>query len=483
MKWKRRLTAALLTLSLLLALTPAPAGAASAIPRTPGRIAGIDYSRIDSNATLRRPIEITIGGRIFSGYLQNGALLSNEEVDAAIREVMAEHEVSGDDLYYAYGIIAQAAKTTGFDPDIIYKLGVSFAKGAVGLDNAESVYYVAVGEKEAIPTGANMAIGAILGKAAVKAFVKNVYAMVVSGLWNCTEPLGQEIARLLGKSELTQEAVAKSRALGQFYGYCNQRIEEKEKEKGVEGWTILCNQTVWCDKTLFGIKTLQYWRMSCDLRRTDYIYGNDDDPTNYGGVYRGTMVIDVWHDLSNFDAQFMNLVLSQTSLPVSTHFSRKHDDHSASSLTKRLMRTNVEIHLDQNNMTSSGMTEFFSLKDFDDTSAFVVDHTVTVPHPHNWWDENGYLDMTVQSEIGPVRIESNFWYKDVISGSLTYGNRYPELIYKNFSLFSDIKTSGAYSSYIGVIDDTQDYDFPIITDYQIFDDLRNNRGMLTVLGG
>lgn len=31
-------------------------------------------------------------------------------------------------------------------------------------------------------------------------------------------------------------------------------------------------------------------------------------------------------------------------------------------------------------------------------------------------------------------------------------------------------------------DFTQDYDFPIITDYQIFDDLRHNRGMVVVLG-
>lgn len=473
---KRKLTAVLLSIAMTLSLLAVPASAIT----PPGRVDGVDYGRIEENVSLRLPIDIQIGERVFRGSLENGATLSKEEVDAIIKQVMKEMGLNAGMLRFSEEIIQKAAKNLGFNPMVAFDLGEAFLLGATGLDNALSVYDVATGKAEAPGALANYAIGETLSSITGHA-MGGVAGMIVSGLWNCTNVAAQEVARLITENEIAQQAIERTFLLQVFYNKCNEAIAKAEKDKGQNTWAIRCNQTVWCDKTLFGIKTLQYWRLSCDLQR-DYIYGDEDDPTNYGGVFRGTMVIDIWHDLSNFDAQFMNLVLSQTSLPVSTHFSRKHDDHSASSLTKRLMRTNVEIHLDQNNMTSSGMTEFFSLKDFDDTSAFVVDHTVTVPHPHNWWDENGYLDMTVQTEIGPARIESNFWFKDVISGSLTYGNRYPELIYKNFSHFSDIKTSGAYSSYMGVSDYTQDYDFPIITDYQIFDDLRHNRGMVVVLG-
>lgn len=290
------------------------------------------------------------------------------------------------------------------------------------------------------------------------------------------------MARLLDESELAQESVAMVRILGQFYNYCNQRIEEKETEKGVEGWSIVCNQTVWCDKTLFGVKVLQYWRLSCDLRRTDFIYGDDVDPTNYGGVYRGTMVIDVWHDLTQFDERFMNSVVSQSNVPICNYFNRKHDEYSPSNLTKQLMNTELEIHLDQRNMTSNGMTELFSLRDFTDRSAFSISHAVVTPHPHPWWNDNGYLDMTVPTERGPERIQSNFWYKDVFSGGLTYHNRYAQVVMDRFESFTDMTLSGPYNDYMKIVDDKITYGFVLLTDYQIFDDLRDGRGLFTVLG-
>lgn len=184
------MTAVFLCIFLLAGLFPTGTAAAGAIPRTPGRVPGIDYSRIQPNVTLRRPVEINIGDRVFSGYLQNGATLTNEEVDAAIREVMAEQELTEDKLFYMYSVIAQAAKSTGFDPEIIYKLGMAFAAGATGIDNAAAVYDVVVKGTDPVAVGANIALGSLIGKAAKQVFVKNIYTMVVSGLWNCTQPLG-----------------------------------------------------------------------------------------------------------------------------------------------------------------------------------------------------------------------------------------------------------------------------------------------------
>ena len=78
---KRRVVSLLLAVCLLLATAPMPVRAA-------GTLEGVDYTRIKQNTQLTKQVTFKVGGRTFTGQLQNGKTLTDEEVDEIIRGVM-----------------------------------------------------------------------------------------------------------------------------------------------------------------------------------------------------------------------------------------------------------------------------------------------------------------------------------------------------------------------------------------------------------
>ncbi len=474
---KRRILSLLLAVMLLL---PSLLLSTSAAPT--GRIDGVDYGRIDENVNLRMKVEFDIGERRFEGWLKNGKTLTEEEVDRIIKTVMNEMEITSGVLRYSEDIIRRAAQNKGFNPDVVLELGAKLALGVTGLDKAKDIYDIATGQKSIPGAISDYIIGESVSTICEQ-YMKGIPGMVFEALWNSGDIIARETARLLEESKIAQQALERTFLLNLFYQKCNERIEAEEKAKGLDTWSIVCNQTVWTQKTLFNIPVLQYWKLSCDLTRTDFIYGEDDDPTNYGGVYRGTMVIDVWHDLSNFDEQFMPLILK--TLPWIKPFSsytNMRDDYTASSLTKQLICTNVEIHLDRNNMTSGGMTEYFMLRDFSDTSVFNVKHGIIGPVQFGPFVDGKWIE-TIPTENGPVNVNVREEFNHHFSGTLTHGNRYPQILFSE----QDYKFDGYVTApLVGNVFEPWKHqstpNFPILTDYKIFEDLQSNRGMLTVLG-
>ena len=474
---KKRILSLLLVLVMVLPIVPIPA---SATPTN--RIDGVDYGRIDENVNLRQKVEFDIGERRFEGWLQNGKTLTEQEVDAIIKEVMNEMEITSGVLRYSEEIIRKAAQNKGFNPEVVLELGAKLALSATGLDKAKDIYDVATGKKDIPGAISDYIIGESVSTICEQ-YMKGIPGMVFEALWNSGDIVARETARLLEEEKIAQQALERTFLLNLFYQKCNERITAEEKAKGLDTWSIVCNQTVWCQKTLFGVPVLQYWKLSCDLTRTEYVYDDRDDPTNYGGVYRGTMVIDIWHDLSNFDEQFMTKILE--TLPWIKPFqayTTMRDDYTASSLTKQLICTNVEIHLDRDNMTSGGMTEYFMLRDFSDTSAFNVKHAIMGPIHFGPFD-NGKWIATYPTEHGPVNVNLQEEFNHYFTGTMIEGNRYPQVLFNK----NDYMLVGTVTApYVGNVHEPWRHqetpNFPILTDYKIFEDLQGGRGMLTVTG-
>ncbi|MBQ4599774.1 MAG: hypothetical protein IJB19_07660, partial [Clostridia bacterium] len=331
---KRRILSLFLAALLLL---PSLLLSASAAPT--GRIDGVDYGRIDENVSLRQKVEFDIGERRFEGWLQNGKTLSEDEVDQIIKSVMNEMEITSGVLRYSEDIIRRAAQNKGFNPEVVLELGAKLALSATGLDKAKDIYDVATGKKDIPGAISDYIIGESVSTICEQ-YMKGIPGMVFEALWNSGDIIARETARLLEESKIAQQALERTFLLNLFYQKCNERITAEEKAKGLDTWSIVCNQTVWCQKTLFGIPVLQYWKLSCDLTRTEYVYDDRDDPTNYGGVYRGTMVIDIWHDLSNFDEQFMSQIFMKFPLAnIWDIIFDFRDEYTASNLTKQLICT------------------------------------------------------------------------------------------------------------------------------------------------
>ncbi len=474
---KNRILSLLIVLIFALTLMSVTAQAAPT-----SRIEGVDYGRIDENVNLRQKVEFDIGERRFTGYLQNGNTLTEEEVDAIIKGVMNEMEITSGVLLYSEDIIKKAAQNKGFNPKVVLELGTKLALEAAELDTMVELYDVATGKKSVPDAVAGYIIGKSVSTICEK-YIAGIPGLVLKGLWSSADIVARETARLVEESKIAQQSLERTYLLDLFYITCNERIEAEEKAKGENTWSIECNQTVWCQKTLFNVPVIQYWKLSCDLTRTDNLYGDRDDPTNYGGVYRGTMVIDIWHDLSNFDEQFQTQVFGK--FPMTKIWDRLvnfHDEYSASSLTKQLISTNVEIHLDQNNMTSNGMTEYFMLNTFSDTSVFNMKHFVRGPFNHLVY-KDGVWDDVWHTENGTVTVHAEASYNNHFAGNLIYANRYPQIIWKQFDCIikEDITVP-----IVGVqrydFSQTDTIEYPIMTDYKIFEDLQGNRGMLTVLG-
>ena len=489
---KKRFVPLLLIIGLIMSLVPFTAHALT----PPGRVDGVDYTRIEENTMLQLPIKFTVGGKQFDGMLQNGKTIGKDEVDNIIKQVMKDSKITTGNLYRAKYVMQKATQLLGYNLEHVAQLGLKIALGAIGLDNIGEIYSVIKGEKEVAGTAANMLIGEALAGVAKNQF-GGWAKLVVSGLWAGTEQLNQDIARLIEENEIAQEAIEWTIRLNVFYSECNARIAEAEKKAGGSTWSITAGQTLMTAAKFFNIDVIQWWRLSCNLQRTDYIYGDDEDPTNYGGVYRGTMVIDIWHDLSNFDDMFLDEIFSTTIIYKALQSVYYFRDlySSPSTLTKNLINTEIEIHLDQRNMTSSGMEEYFDLTDFQDTSAFYTNH------PIQGWLKNKYFNSNGEMAVYNVPVyypDDNFWgYTNVTgpmntvyehNGKLLLGNRYAQLNWagmrSNYKLtVSPLPIVGSYTDDSGNLNmPTGKYGVPFKYDFQIFKDLDNKRGSIKVLG-
>lgn len=478
---RKRCISLMLALALLLACFPAPAQAAG----PPTRIDGFDYTKLKTNTLLQLPVTIKIGGREFKGWLQNGKTMSEADQDKIIKEIMSDWKITSGTFYRSKYLNEQVAKAQGFRPGVAVDLAIKGFMGGTGLDNVENavrLMTLQVSDEEGGGMLINTALGAGLGKLASLAFgpYGPIAEAIVSGLWNCTDVAAQEVGRLIQESETAKEAVAYELKLKLFYEECNQKLLDAEKSHGGSSWHITCDGSHMVSKSLFGIPVIQHWQVNFNLPRTDFIYDDDSDPTNFGGVYRGTVRINIWHDLSGFDEAFYDrFYLGYVPLASVAGYFNMKDTYSSSSLYKELVCHNVEIHLDRDNMTSgTGMTEYFSLGTFQDTSGFNLRHRIHGGIKAPYYNSDGILHVSV----GPASVHAECAQETTFTGSLGGGNRYPQLNMQSCQMRSNGYVSAPYGAGTSWNHNSGGPGGVIATDYSIFEDLGDGMVEVTVGG-
>ncbi len=387
---KKRLIPLLLALTLLIPLLPMTAGAA-------GSLEGVDYTRIHENETLKKAVTFHVGDHEFEGWLTNGETLTDEEVDKIIRGVMTREKITSGMLIGAHSRAANALKVN--DNAIPYTALLEFMLAMKGVPSAEDVSKILTGEKP-IPTDSNFyetmlmdlalneLFSFVLGKIGGEALDQ-----AVSLVQNSATIGLREYYAYIDREEEYEKKLAAAIALERFYALCNADIRKAEEEKGVNQWRITCAQTQWENITLFGsIPVTQWWRLECDLERTAAGEG-------WGGQYQGMMKLDIWHDMSNFDAQFKDKIYNSSGLPFgmfekSGMFSVTDKYTQPSSLTKTLTNPKFTIVLDAGLSEKGELRKPFSFSGFNDRSSFWAYHPIRTAAEHSLWND-GHLHVSV----------------------------------------------------------------------------------------
>ena len=472
MKWFKKLLA--VTLALLLIAPLLFVGGTAKAMKKPGRIDGVDYTRIRENKDLSVPIEFQIGTYKFKGELVNGVTLTQDEIDKVVDQVMKQMDLTPGKLEFSVDVIEQAKHLKGFDPAAALRIGLNVA----GFGTMVDIYDMYHGTKE-IPAGlAGIVIGEISGQA-VNFLTGKKWADVVLNAFLATKDIAAEWTRIEKEREIAELAMQREMLLSVFYDECNRRLEKLEKEKGSNNWKLKVNDARRKDKTLFGIGIKQIMWLKVDMERVDSF--GDKTTTNWSGVYEGSIEIQIWHDLTQFDNNFATLFTDHT---VFRRVQSIYDTHpesmkEKSTLTKVITIPDAQIHIDKRNAVGTTLSKNLSLKGAEDVSAFNLNHVVTYALSYGPWDDGNF------HASGPgVAYDAHITMEESCSGDVLEGNRYPAIVWNTHENIAwdsctaplgvgwgkrNLPGSGKHS--VGS---------PAIVDYQIFNDLRDNQMTLWI---
>ena len=439
----------------------------------PGRIDGVDYTRIHENKELKVPIEFQLGSTKFKGELVNGSTLTNDEIDKIIKEVMNQMEMTSGKLSYSAAVVEQAKHLTGFDPAAAARIGLSIA----GFGTMVDLYDMYHGTKP-IPDGlAGIVIGELSGQA-VNMLTGKKWADILLNAFLATKDIAAEWTRIEKEREIAELAMQREILLSVFYDECNRRLKKAEEEKGSNNWKLKVNDSKMKDKTLFDIGVQQFQWLKVDMERVDSF--GDKSTTNWSGVYEGTIELQIWHDLTQFDTNFSTLFTDETVFKrvQSIYTTRPNSAKEKSTLTKIITISDAQIHIDKRNAVGTTLTKEVPLTGAEDVSAFHLNHVVTYALSYGLWD-NGHFHAS-----GPgVSYDAEVTMEESCSGTVLEGNRYPAIVWNSHeniawdSLSAPMvgwekrQLPGNGKSSLGR---------PTMVDYKIFDDLRDNRMTLWI---
>ena len=472
MRIVKRILAALLAVALVIPVFSS-IGSSKAMKK-PGRIDGVDYTKIRENKDLDVPIEFQIGIYKFEGQLVNGTTLSNDEIDKVIDQVMKQMDLTPGKLEFSVDVIEQAKHLKGFDPAAALRIGLSVA----GFGTMYDIYDMYQGKKE-IPAGlAGIVIGELSGQA-VNFLTGKKWADVVLNAFLATKDIAAEWTRIEKEREIAELAMQREMLLSVFYNECNRRLEKLEKEKGSNNWKMKVNDARRKDKTLFGIGIKQIMWLKVDMERVDSF--GDKTTTNWSGIYEGSIEIQIWHDLTQFDNNFATLFTDQT---VFRRVQNIYDTHpesmkEKSTLTKVITIPDAQIHIDKRNAVGTTLSKNIPLTGAEDVSKFNLNHVVTYALNYGPWDDGNF------TASGPgVSYEAHVTIEESCSGDVLEGNRYPAIVWNTHENVAwdsltapqgvgwgkrELAGNGKYK--VGS---------PAIVDYQIFNDLRDNQMTLWI---
>lgn len=267
-----------------------------------GRVAGIDYKRIKRTGSLKVPVTISIGDVAFKGWLKNGKMLEDEAVDRIIRQVMFENDI--DRRFFAEASYYEK-KTAQIDPNFNIYAFLELAGRFWGLGTAIDVSLSRKSGSDVIVSEfEGWAIGKLIGMGATGGA-----ATLLSGLANCSDAGMKLLIEKVRNNETIRKHTSYQIALLEFYAEVNRRIFEQETERGTQKWELTCNSTVMKSVDFMGVKVPQYWKLELHMKKaqsenSNMKYSADD----YGGGYIGSYQLDIWHDLTAFDAEYLDKV-------------------------------------------------------------------------------------------------------------------------------------------------------------------------------
>ncbi len=466
---KRRIVAVLVALVLAVSVFGVVISYAA---KNPGRIDGVNYSRIRENKDLSVKVEFTLGTSKFTGELQNGKTLSNYEIDKIIREVMNQMELTSGQLAYSEAVIEQAKRIRGFDPEMALRIGLNVA----GYGTVADIYDMCTGKKDPSQVTASFIIGKLSGEA-LKVITGAKWAEIALNAFLASQDIVNEWERLTKEKEIAEEALKRSLILDLFYNECNARLKKAEEERGGNNWKMRVESLVESDKKLFGIAVKQYQRLTVFMERVES-YG-EKTSTNWSGIYRGTITLKIWHDLTSFDINFP--VIFADSSPIfkrveTIYKLRPESEHEQSTLTKQITLNDAEIQIDKRNAVGTTLSKNVPLKGAEDVSAFNLAHKVSFALDSGMW-KDGVLDIS----SGAAHYTSNISMVESCSGTMLEGNRYPAIMWNTHEVISyDVLKSPSYGWERRDLAGNGSYKVgkPALVDYRIYDDLRDN--MLTL---
>ena len=434
----------------------------------PGRIDGVDYSRINENKNLRTEVQFTLGTTQFKGELVNGNTLSNDEIDKIIRQVMNKMFITCGMLEFSKSVIEEAKQLKGFDPAMALRIGLNI----VGYGTVNDIYDMYQGKKP-VPDGLkDIIIGDLTGEA-LKLITGVKWADIVLNAFLASKDIAAEWTRLEHEKEIAELAMQRELMLEMFYKECNERLRAAEEEKGSSQWKLKVNDIKSKTKKFFGIDVNQIQQLIVDMERVDS-YG-EKSPTNWSGIYEGSITIKFWHNLDNFDANFPTIFTDSSrifSRMQTVYKVRPESAKEKSTLTKIITINDAQIHIDKRNAVGTTLTKTVPLKGAEDVSAFNLSHVVSYTLNLGLWND-GILDISGNG--GSYHCETSL--NEHCSGTLLNGNRYPAIMWNSHEVISWDTLSiprvgwthrdleGAGKKNIGN---------PALADYQIFDDLRDN---------
>ena len=300
---KKRLTALLCVMTLLLCLFPQTAFAA-------GSLEGVDYSRIGSTG---HRATLTLGELEFEGQLSRGSILSQSEQDKIIRQTMNDLHITSGMLLNAESMLDAAQGLEGFN----LKDVTDAALKLTGAQDVIDLYHVVMGDN-ATPTQIAEAIAADQiggkigdalenqmedalahgGKVALKGGGKYAFKLLFL-LPDLTEIGLDALDKYENIKETIAVAMERQLLLDTLYDECNKRISEASGDRGK--WEIRFDgrNTRTYNCTFWGVSgVMMQATLSGVLEQVSEIDG-------HAGQYRGTIWLDLEGvDMASFDSRF-----------------------------------------------------------------------------------------------------------------------------------------------------------------------------------
>jgi len=464
----------------------------------------VDRSRINEG---RVKVMLELGGYRIQGILENTNTPTEEELQAIIRQVMNNMDITFGMIENSQEIIKKAQDVSGVNWWFLGEMGLRVLGRGDMVDwykaiknreqNGKSMEdlakdYMFETAKDKIKDGVK---GEIKDNFYKYALDKNQlkaakladgafshWAGYVTGTIDAIQALGLELDRLEGELELLNEAAERSAVLNVFYRLVNMRIMDR-LEKGQ--WVINFDRhTEATGKTLFDIPITQQSKIRVELKRVNKSMADAGDPSDWSGIYRGKFRMELYHDSKELDRVFIQKIFFNNHLPYDEMWPEQAkkqyhltDESKPSTLSRVIEKDNFQILVERhdNGMYSSDDATLFKADDgtFKGNTEFLVGPVIQaglimLNNMEDAVSEQHVSDMAMDFN---QKVQNNFEFTAGVGAQ-----RYPYLKFGDhfFDSFGDcrVKIPGQqrYMQWDNSIDSPKQGPRFVI-DYQIFKDL------------